>query len=414
MNYYEVDIPSTVDVDKMLIDHPMDPKLKKDKLIYIISLIYPIGCENLENWYNREWMILSTNILKKLISNYKAYLDYLIDEVGLVECNKSYNANAFSKGYRFTNVKYILIHPQTVKLTDKTLLKAIEKSWTVDHYGTDYVKRNLPYLHKWFNDELKLEQDNSKARAINNGYYRLSVDEFGKRLHTPLTRLRKEYRQHLRYNGQALVELDIKSSQPYLCIKLVMEQAFKDYPNLKKELQKTQTIEGKLEVINSFEQLNGLGQFINDVVIKDIYIVLKNAFEQEFDFNIGERDQYKEEMMKVLFTRNGYNPKSKQIFTKIYPYVDSVFKKINRTDYKSLSKRLQRLESKLVLRVVCKKISQQNKDIPLFTIHDSLLTTPTYFKTVEQVMVEVLTDEIGFKPTLKEKDYGVKEEALNR
>lgn len=407
MDYFEVDIPSTLDIDKMLMNHPMDPKLKKDKLIYIISLIYPIASENLENWYNREWMILSSTILKKIISNYKDYLNYLIDEVKIVEPNDSYNPNLWSKGYRFTDVKYILIHPQTFKLTDKTLLKSIEKSWGDDQYGTSYVKKNIPHLYKWFNDKLELKEDNSKARAINNGLYRLSVDDFGKRLHTPLTRLRKDSRKYLRYNGQALVELDVKSSQPYLCIKIVLEQAIKEHPQLNEQLQDAQTIEQKLDIINNINDLKGLSQFILDIVTNDIYNVLKVAFENKFDFSLGERDHYKELMMIVLFTQNGYNPKGKELFAQQYPYVSEVFKKINKTDYKSLAKRLQRLESKLILRVICKEISRQNKDIPLFTIHDSVLTTLEHSKIVKQVMVEVLTDEIGFKPTIKDKDYSL-------
>uniref|UniRef100_UPI00404B2254 hypothetical protein n=1 Tax=Flavobacterium sp. TaxID=239 RepID=UPI00404B2254 len=127
---------------------------------------------------------------------------------------------------------------------------------------------------------------------------------------------------------------------------------------------------------------------------------LKANYETVYGESLGERDEYKKLMMTNLFTANGYNPKGKQLFTTTYPFVSSVFKKIKKSDRKRLSKVLQQLESKLVLRVICKEISQHNKHIPLLTIHDSILTTPEHWETVHRITRDVLLREVGFTPEL--------------
>jgi hypothetical protein len=46
------------------------------------------------------------------------------------------------------------------------------------------------------------------------------VDSAGKR-HTPLTRLKKEFRFFLKYKGEHLVSLDVKNSQPYFSLTMM-------------------------------------------------------------------------------------------------------------------------------------------------------------------------------------------------
>ena len=176
------------------------------------------------------------------------------------------------------------------------------------------------------------------------------------------------------------------------------EKKIKDFES---KFNSTSNDDEKLDVINSFEELDGLGQYIEDVVSGDLYEVLKTSFEEVFEYSLGEREQYKEVIMTVLFTKNGYNPKSKLLFASRYPFVDSVFRESKRKDYKALSKQLQRLESKLILRTVCKEINSLDSTIPMFTIHDSILTSSKHIETVKSKLIDILTLEIGFEPVIK-------------
>jgi len=415
MNSFTACIPRTVHIDDILAEHPPKTKLKRDKLLYVIHLIRTIPMYDRRNWLNHEWVLVNADALKNVISDYKKYLNYLEHVVGLIECDRKYFPSARSMGYRFTHVRYILIESKLETLTDKTLLTALDKAWKNDHHGTDYVKKNLPYLHKWFNDKLRVDIPEDvevpypsirPVKSINGGKCRLSVDKFGKRLHTPLTKLNKELRPYLRYDGQPLIEIDIKCSQPYLSLKFILDKLSKKYPDILDRLEAMKSNIDKILIIDQLEGCNGLGKYMNDVLIDDIYLVLKGAYKEKYSHDVGdgERDDYKEVIFTVMYSRNGYNPLTKVLFKELYPYPNDVLKQIKRIDHKDLSRKLQQLESKLVLRTICKEIYQHDNHIPMFTIHDSILTTPEHVVTVQKITMEVLSRCIGIAPRLHVND----------
>lgn len=52
--------------------------------------------------------------------------------------------------------------------------------------------------------------------------------------------------------------------------------------------------------------------------------------------------------------------------------------------------------------MITKKIASKYPYIPLYTIHDSIVTTERYVGTVRKYMIEELTKRIGIPPTLEE------------
>jgi hypothetical protein len=62
---------------------------------------------------------------------------------------------------------------------------------------------------------------------------------------------------------------------------------------------------------------------------------------------------------------------------------------------------LQQIESHLVLRVITKRIARENPCIPLFTIHDSIVTTTGNEKYVQGIVIQELEKAIGFAPQLR-------------
>ncbi len=88
----------------------------------------------------------------------------------------------------------------------------------------------------------------------------------------------------------------------------------------------------------------------------------------------------------------------------MYPFVYKVIRHIKEGNYKLFAKLLQRLESSLVLGVVCRDLSRQNKDIPLFTVHDAILTTPQHAQTVKTLIESVLLEAVQFDGRVEIKD----------
>jgi len=60
-----------------------------------------------------------------------------------------------------------------------------------------------------------------------------------------------------------------------------------------------------------------------------------------------------------------------------------------------------------MLRTICK--NEALTDVPMFTIHDSIMTTPDNVELVRGIMITELTNEIGFSPMLSTNYYGANE-----
>jgi hypothetical protein len=110
-------------------------------------------------------------------------------------------------------------------------------------------------------------------------------------------------------------------------------------------------------------------------------------------------------VFSVLFSSNKFigqdEAKPKRLFKRLFPSVYDVFSYLKRKDKTFLACLLQRIESYLILDVICKRISNEYPDIPIYTIHDSIATTSGNEKHVERIMKEELTKHIGIPPTLK-------------
>lgn len=68
--------------------------------------------------------------------------------------------------------------------------------------------------------------------------------------------------------------------------------------------------------------------------------------------------------------------------------------------FKRLAIRMQQRESRFVIGRVCTRLTEHHPEIPLLTIHDSILTTPDHVETVFRVMTEEFA-RLGVRPKLR-------------
>ena len=61
---------------------------------------------------------------------------------------------------------------------------------------------------------------------------------------------------------------------------------------------------------------------------------------------------------------------------------------------------MQNLEAEIILEDICKKIAFKYPEAPIFTIHDSIVTTNKYLQAIKQIMEEVLIERVGYPPVL--------------
>lgn len=340
------------------------------KTIYLVSIIDMF----LDRYINiqKDTVKISSRIFKTLYgSNYKRYIEYLIDNE-FIFLYKNYSTGRHSNIYKMTDkaketeFKRINVNiPENLNHKIKTISNFSYSK--IDKEIKDKVIENLYKIEleynaskQWIDDNLQ-DTENEFAKTRNdtavlkikekNLYY--NFDTYG-RFHSNFTNLKKEIRSNYLYiNGDNLVEIDIKNSQPFFLYVLMKQEGFTDW--------------------NGFDK---------DVLGGKIYETLINRF----NLNIS-RKHMKKQVYKVLFGRNRLKNKWNKLFYTHYPEIYNwikEYKKRNRS-YKSLSHKLQNMESQFIFNNIIPKIVYNNPNIIFITIHDSVMVQSHYYDEVKKI-----------------------------
>jgi hypothetical protein len=261
---------------------------------------------------------------------------------------------------------------------------------------------------------------------------KVKLDKAG-RLYNVLSGLPSIIRNFMTYKGQKLVALDIKNSQPLHSLWLLRKEFWDDetdkphpltlkalnkelYKNIRKNLTQ-KGIENthqyfiksqkKMEVVDN----QSISVFTFEEVVKSgkLYEFIANRFRQKFPGNDGkrfaDRASAKEEMMIIFYNDNARTPSISKnaysYFRQLFPDITAFMELLKHKSYKDFSVFLQRLEAKMILQDVCREIYENHIEIPLFTIHDSIITTAAYEKKLKKIILKKYNDLLGFDIRLK-------------
>lgn len=243
-----------------------------------------------------------------------------------------------------------------------------------------------------------------------------NVDQVAGRLHTVLTQAISGLRPFIKYDGKELVAVDVTNSQPYLAISLLNYATF-ERMQLNDELMRlnphytSEAVNHKKlreDLIYAIRKCNNSENarlYKSLVVSGKFYEQFAKILENDPHYNETEvtRGMAKEVVFSAVFSRNnavGYN-QAIVLFKKHFPDVYKVFSLIKKNKHNTLACLLQTVEAKLVLQKACRIISEERPDLPIFTLHDSIVTTKGDEVYVHEILNTVLLEEIGEKPTLK-------------
>ncbi len=432
-------------------------KFSKDKIYYFLSLLSTIPARNKDLIDEKGWVPINARIVRNNIKDIKLYKDYLLN-TGVLECDNIYipqekslcyrwGRNYFQSGFQIYNV--ICNHEEDAYFMQ---------------YEANKKFTNLPYLYHWYNDEkLSINPivqqyaetilnykmgDKSKwtvnthtnklknplvqymAALINitkigQNRYEIHIDNTVHRLHSVITNLQKDYRNFLTYNGQELVSIDIKNSQPYLACALlnpmfwhINNELSLSLYSLPEDIQRTiTTVAIPLEVERFFQDCTDedFNQYKDIAANGKMYETMAEICQDSLQKPIN-RKEAKILMFYLLFSSNqGQHDdviinQMKSIFSsELFPKVAELFKLIkhkyknvnNGKQHNRLACLLQSIESEIILYRCCKRIwKESSRQIPVFTIHDSIATTIEHVEYVKKVMEEELFKAIGVLPTL--------------
>jgi hypothetical protein len=146
----------------------------------------------------------------------------------------------------------------------------------------------------------------------------------------------------------------------------------------------------------AYKELVRSGQF---------YDHMSKLIQNECGTSFTDRKAAKTMLFQVLFTDNRFigqaEAKPKRVFKSQFPGVYQLLNEIKKPGKSNLPILLQQIESHLVLKVITKRIARENPSLPLFTIHDSIITTTGNEEYVQRVVLEELGKVVGFAPQLR-------------
>ena len=428
-------LPENLDMANLLTEHPPAFPYHQDYFIHILSLITEIPSRKSKVLNGNGYVPINAEILKQRIHNYPRYMDYLIKQ-GVLESDVCYVPGKKSKGYRFVEKYRTIVVPANIK--KYTLLKSIN---TQSNYSR-HMTAKYGYLYKWVDERIEIDYERAKewlyqrfrrdieenkknplmkynARFANllqikEGMHRFRIDRTSGRLHTLLCSLKKELRQFVTYDGQSLVSVDIRCSQPTLSTVLLNPDFYIDMPDHKGILNIHRIAASiakavPVESISKFvtENREKFASYIN-AVDGDLYLYIQERL-KEAGHEIADRKAIKDVVFCTLFSSNRFIGQKKawpkRMFQKLFPEVYHVFKMFKSGDPANLAVLLQRIETRLVLDNAAKKLAKQYPDLPILTVHDSIVVPPSHQQLCKDILSREAQRLLGIKIHLNDEPW---------
>ena len=365
---------------------------------------------------------LKVSYLRRVIpQTFERELRKRLEYAGVIGCDYCYIEGLKSYGYRLmpkyqTKHKRIPIrHPligKNIERLRKGLLQTLSKVHRHLFKQFERLTIDLTDVHVdahvndvWANfNEMTLD-------LLRNKEWTPNVCQYG-RFHTPLTRLLSDYRKGLRLDGQRVINLDLANSQPLflsvLFLKVLSKQINNQFIDEQKDLR---TCLLNSENVSSLSVPFPIGPYTMGEVIKDdvreyIQLTQKGQLYEYLSTNSSlSRKEFKEKLFKdVFYGKNRVRTKLMEDFERLFPNVFAFIRKVKRTNYERLAWVMQKEESRLMIDLVCGRLMKEHPDVPILTIHDSIMTTPAK----EDVVTDVIRAEfakLGLSPTIRVERY---------
>lgn len=442
-------IPASIDMEGILKKSPPDFKYKIDYFYYIIDTITEASdLEDLDN--NAGFVNLQAKRLQAFNHNYRKYIDYLLWKV--IRRDGKYIPGKKSFGYCIS-VKHAEDGLQAIPIKDPIARRKIKAEYAEKKKNSGIKGKKYEYLTKWFNPQLKIDGKKARekveelfppltgairgtkkgqpSRTTKRYKSLVAIEKFEKqqfynsvdgnigRFHSNIANIKKELRQFITYNGQQLVNVDIKNSQP-LFSTLLLSKAFYiksskpiniynipsvlPFINNTTNINKTITIiDHYIMIVESSENINGKGfqKYIDLVNSDDFYRRMASIIAPNKPY---DKSEMKTMMFMVFFSSNRFigQPQAhfKRLFKANFPDVYEVFVKLKKKNHAALSHLLQRIESNVIVERSARRIAEEHPNLPIFTVHDSIATILGSEEYVETVLKDEIYNYTGLEVKL--------------
>lgn len=508
-NTIKVKVPKNIDYESLFskIEGESSSKRKEliDSVYLVLSLVYPKKKYKYRYRKTGGFKPLNSTELNKLTRNRFGEVKRLLmspkitPEGSILIENSSYQAKVISKTYKLNDYlynnpykKYVILDSNTSKryIEHLKLKKEKRKQFksSYRHIDEKFEKSNITineevfsYIsalqkellekdHQYYSNDknrkiqihIRIGELLSKCEKIKSKKLTTSISKKNHRYNSTITTINKEIRYYILIDGKETIEVDTKSSQPYILATILTTDFFfnktseyslnKIYPELynkilsfdklsdvnKKKLFKNfncnSTYDNK-DIIYNSNNINHTGSSSSSLSINKfldescMYGTQWNSPEFEIYRNLpyetGIYDHLSEvffnneitaaEIKKfVMYLLNASNKNMRnnieviRKFKTKFPTINSFIEKLN--SLKNLPSAftllLQRCESHLFLKVGCQELFDTLNDISFITIHDGVIVTKENAGVVSQSLKSSIENYtkipvgISFKETI--------------
>ncbi|AVR44791.1 hypothetical protein C7S20_05645 [Christiangramia fulva] len=437
-------------------------KLKFDVICFFIHLIsYRSSISRKISKYG--YVRLQAKLLKKYHHEYKIYLEFL-EKHRFIKTQpysiKKHRAKGYKLNHPKKSQKIIRYIPEDFVIRKKLSHDKLEKrskadkttghltQWLTSEHLSVHYNEGLNYLQDVKMKDSKRYSRRYLLEMLNNGVIYYQREGKDNRLHSILSNCPRDLRRFIAYKGnETLISCDMKSSQPFLLAGLLnLLFLSKEDSSSKERVQECissivdrEVRDGIVSSISTMipetmeeVDIRGIELFVYLVTKGDLYDHIASHFSDEFLHSIqtplgisdqffNEKKQYKEwvefdslrdyvkkAIMEFLYSSTQNKEKRcKEVRRFLPPAVSNIvddFKIDNKTYFPIF---LQNLEAYLILDRITKKISHQYPEIPLFTIHDSIVTTELFAMTVKEAMEDDLQEFFGIRPLISVEEWSL-------
>jgi hypothetical protein len=225
--------------------------------------------------------------------------------------------------------------------------------------------------------------------AAGDGWF--TVCDYG-RVHTPLTSIDKRLRSIVSCDGEPLVGFDLANSQP-LMLGFLLLRWFRGRDARRRMLADNDEVYC-VKALRFMIDHPGVPADVREY----LRVCLEGRFYESFGL---QRDVVKRQWLPLLMRPNRFDGPLKREMASRYPNVLDPTRAMKARDHTRMAHALQSLESTIFIRRICGRLEREHPTIPVFTIHDSIYTTPAHSDVVRDVALAVFADDFGVVPLLR-------------
>lgn len=386
-------------------------------------------------------------------------------ESGVIECDGYYQETWKAFGYRLgpsyqvAPIIRVNVEDAATRRRVQTIRRAEHKRVRLDvhRYLRSQFKRleiDLPLAMLLLQSHSQFELVKVPLMQISAKDFSFSVCRFG-RVHTDLTRCPGIVRSALSVDGMHLVSVDLANSQPlFLSLLLInyrkernntysfatfSDNTVNPYRHVDAVISRTTsnlyqkehncsppplplsnttrtTGEASAEVIVS-THVTANGSLPRTIDTKRDFLEPDEQhfvrlceqgrlYEHLMDrMEMPVRKWVKEGLFEVFYGKNSSRSRMRQELWELFPHVGEVIRVHKKKDHRYLACLMQNYEATVLINRVCRRLMAEWPVAPIFTIHDSILTTPEFVKPVQNTILEEFA-LLGLTPTLHVTNYG--------